>query len=140
MNMRIVGLLVAVTATLTAPTIAHAEPATPVAALAKPCVFTFEPPQPFVHAGAVIVGGYVTCSARPDDFHISFRLQRRDGEDWITREGMDTDDIPNPRLNVATRDLDCEPGAWQGAYTMSWTIRGDWGVDDNVSDPAPITC
>lgn len=140
MNLRIVGLLTAVTATLTAPVIAHAEHATPVAARAAACKFSFEPPRPFVHAGAVIVGGYVTCNPTPQDFHILFQLQFKEGDTWITRGGADSDEIPNPNLNIAARDLDCDPGQWQGAYTMSWTGGGDWTVVNNVSDFAPITC
>ncbi|NNH75002.1 hypothetical protein HLB23_35000 [Nocardia uniformis] len=140
MNMRIVGLLTAVTATLTAPAIAHAEPVTPVATRDATCAFTFQPPQPYLLHDAVLIAGYVTCAARPDDFHISLRLQRREGGNWVTRDGMDSNDIPNPNLNVAARDLDCEPGAWQGAYTMSWSVGDDWGVANNVSTTAIISC
>ncbi|WP_024801150.1 hypothetical protein [Nocardia sp. BMG51109] len=90
------------------------------------CDFVFYEGFPYLkEPAAVIVGGYTEC--RPDRelyrFHISLTLEYRRGGRWIVQGAEQSDQIPRPRVNIATW-APCENGAWQGVAAM-WETAPD---------------
>ncbi|KAF0847803.1 hypothetical protein [Nocardia caishijiensis] len=79
----------------------------------------FHDGKPYFQHNAVIGGGYVTCSTRPEVFHISLTVQHRArGGSWQVRGAEASDQTPDPRLNIATY-APCQPGAWRVVATIS---------------------
>jgi hypothetical protein len=91
----------------------------------SPCQFTFAGPStPYVHAGAVLVGGYANCYPAPENFHVLLELMYKpSGGNWVRRAAQTDSTLPDPRLNIATY-AQCAPGAWQGVATMWVAVDG----------------
>lgn len=98
----------------------------------------FHTGKPYVQHGAVIGGGYVTCTSTPPKFSISLSIQyKQRGGDWLVRGTEASEQIPNPRLNIAAYAPECVSGAWRAVASM-WEPDAGWYKD--TSTETIISC
>lgn len=99
------------------------------------CDFHFFTGSPYFEHDAIIAGGYADCTQLPDGFHIDLLLSyRARGGDWSGRKAADSDQLPDPRLNIATWST-CEPGMWMASAKMWETVGGktiQHSIDSNT--------
>ncbi|MFI6215613.1 hypothetical protein ACIBCD_26780 [Nocardia brasiliensis] len=131
--------LVAGALVLTATT-ATAAP-TPIAAQDRVCAWRFQPSEPVVKHGAVLVGGYAECRVPPEQLSVRLKLWHRpSGGNWVLKAQDTGAGIPNPYLNFAIHSLDCTPGMWQGEYDMTEVAGGYTRLENGKSVGAIINC
>ncbi|MGW0052025.1 hypothetical protein [Nocardia nova] len=88
------------------------------------CDFHFFTGSPYFEHDAIIAGGYADCTQLPDEFHVDLLLSyRARGGDWSGRNAADSNQLPDPRLNIATWSA-CEPGMWKASAKMWETVGG----------------
>jgi hypothetical protein len=90
----------------------------------RSCSFSFINGRPHVQTrygeSAVIGGGYADCVPGPERFHVTLTLEVRRYGNWEVRGATNDNQIPNPRLNIATW-APCEHGAWRVAAMITST-------------------
>ncbi|MFD3426841.1 hypothetical protein [Nocardia fluminea] len=105
------------------------------------CTFTFHTGTVYDQHDAVIAGGYAECITTPAEFSmvVTVRYKPRGGH-WVTRGREPTEEIPAPRLNLATW-APCEDGLWIGVATLWETSPSGVSTQtDFESAPRIITC
>ncbi|MBB5915261.1 hypothetical protein BJY24_004128 [Nocardia transvalensis] len=124
--------------------IGAATAATAPTAAAEPyssCRFHFMPAgEPYMHEPvSVITGGFADCRATdtPEQFMVLVTLHYRLNGQWVQRAAEQSDQIPNPRTNIATYAR-CEDGAWMGVADIWERLPGEPHETHNTWRTPPV--